>query len=88
MLFRSIRRPPRSTLFPYTTLPIYTDDRFRGRVFSADFGIFALVMSGSIYLAGAAIDFGVPPRAFAVAIGLVMLAPAAAWAIALRRRPE
>jgi hypothetical protein len=44
-------------------------------------------MSGSIYLAGAAIDFGVPPRAFAVAIGLVMLLPAAGWAIALRRRP-
>jgi hypothetical protein len=75
-------------VFSSTLLQIYTEDRFRGRVFSADFGIFALVMSGSIYLAGAAIDFGVPPRAFAVAIGLVMLAPAAAWAIALRRRPE
>ena len=74
-------------VFSSTLLQIYTEDRFRGRVFSADIGICTLVMSASSYLAGAAIDFGVPPRAFAVAIGLVMLVPAAAWAIALRRRP-
>jgi predicted MFS family arabinose efflux permease len=74
-------------VFSSTLLQIYTDDRFRGRVFSADIGICTLVMSASSYLAGAAIDLGVPPRAFAVAIGLVMLVPAAAWALALRRRP-
>jgi hypothetical protein len=74
-------------VFSSTLLQIYTDDRFRGRVFSADIGICTLVMSASSYLAGVAIDFGVPPRAFAVAIGLVMLVPAAAWAIALHRRP-
>ena len=36
-------------------------------------------------VAGLAIDLGVPPRAFAVAVGIVMLIPAAAWTIALRR---
>jgi MFS family permease len=72
-------------VFSSTLLQIYTEDRFRGRVFSADLGICMLVMSASSYLAGVAIDFGVPPRAFAVAIGLVMLVPAAAWAIALHR---
>ena len=72
-------------VFSSTLLQIYTEDRFRGRVFSADFGICMLAISASSYLAGAAIDFGVPPRAFAVAIGLVMLVPAAAWAIALHR---
>ena len=72
-------------VFSSTLLQIYTEDRFRGRVFSAEFGISSLVMSASIYLAGAAIDFGVPPRAFAAAIGLVMLVPAAAWAVALHR---
>src|ERR1035437_2221135 len=72
-------------VFSSTFLQIYTEDRFRGRVFSADLGICMLVMSASSYLAGVAIDFGVPPRAFAVAIGLVMLVPAAAWAIALHR---
>lgn len=72
-------------VFSSTLLQIYTEDRFRGRVFSADVGICMLGMSASSYLAGVAIDFGVPPRAFAVAMGLVMLVPAAAWAVALRR---
>jgi MFS family permease len=72
-------------VFSSTLLQIYTEDRFRGRVFSADFGICTLLMSASSYLAGAALDFGVPPRAFAVAIGLVMLVPAAAWTVTLRR---
>ena len=72
-------------VFSSTLLQIYTEDRFRGRVFSADFGICMLGISASSYLAGVAIDLGVPPRAFAVAIGLVMLIPAAAWAVALHR---
>jgi MFS family permease len=72
-------------VFSSTLLQIYTEDRFRGRVFSADFGICMLGISASSYLAGVAIDFGVSPRAFAVAIGLVMLVPAAAWAVALHR---
>jgi len=72
-------------VFSSTLLQIYTEDRFRGRVCSADFGICTLAISASSYVAGAAIDFGVPPRAFAVAIGLVMLVPATAWAVALRR---
>jgi len=72
-------------VFSSTLLQIYTEDRFRGRVFSADFGICMLGISASSYLAGVAIDFGVPPRTFAVAIGLVMLVPAAAWTLALRR---
>jgi MFS family permease len=75
-------------VFSSTLLQVYTEDRFRGRVFSADLGVCTLVMSASSYLAGAAIDFGVPPRAFAVAIGLVMLVPAAAWALTLQRTPR
>ena len=72
-------------VFSSTLLQTYTEDRFRGRVFSADFGICMLAISVSSYLAGVALDLGVPPRAFAVAIGLVMLIPAAAWAVALHR---
>jgi MFS family permease len=72
-------------VFSSTLLQLYTGDRFRGRVFSADFGICMLGISASSYFAGVALDWGVPPRVFAVGIGLVMLAPAAAWAIALRR---
>jgi MFS family permease len=72
-------------VFSSTLLQIYTEDRFRGRVFSADFGICMLGISASSYLAGVALDWGVSPRAFAIAIGLVMLVPAAAWAVALHR---
>ncbi|MEO8595814.1 MAG: MFS transporter [Candidatus Solibacter sp.] len=72
-------------VFSSTLLQVYTEDRFRGRVFSADFGICMLGISASSYLAGVAIDWGVAPRSFAVGMGLVMLLPAAAWAAALRR---
>ena len=70
-------------VFSSTLLQVYTDDRFRGRVFAADYGICMLTLSASSYLAGAAIDWGVPPRTFAMLIGGVMLIPAAAWAAAL-----
>jgi MFS family permease len=72
-------------VFSSTLLQIYTEDRFRGRVFSADYGLCMLGISASSYLAGVAIDLGVPPRTFAVFIGVTMLIPACAWAIALKR---
>ena len=75
-------------VFSSTLLQVYTEDRFRGRVFSADYGLCMLGISASSYLAGVAIDFGIPPRTFAVAIGLVMFVPAAAWAVALRRTKD
>ena len=54
-------------------MQVYTEDRFRGRVFSADFGLCMLGISASSYLAGLAIDLGVNPRTFAIAaIGVVM----------------
>jgi MFS family permease len=70
-------------VFSSTLLQVYTDDRFRGRVFAADYGICMLTLSASSYLAGAAIDWGVPPRTIAMLIGGAMLIPAAAWATAL-----
>src|SRR5947209_6374013 len=71
-------------VLPTTLLQIYTTDRFRGRVFAADYGLCMLGISASSYLAGLAIDLGVPARAFAVFIGSIMIIPAAAWAMALR----
>jgi MFS family permease len=75
-------------VFSSTLLQIYTEDRFRGRVFSADYGLCMLGISASSYLAGVAIDLGVPARTFAVFIGFTMLVPATAWAIALRRTKQ
>jgi predicted MFS family arabinose efflux permease len=71
-------------VFSTTLLQVCTTDRFRGRVFAADYGICMLAISASSYFAGLAIDLGVPVRAVARAIGCVMLIPAAAWALTLR----
>jgi hypothetical protein len=72
-------------VFSTTLLQLYTTDRFRGRVFAAEFGLCTLGISASSYLAGMAIDWGAPPRTVAMAIGLVMIVPALAWTWALRR---
>jgi Transmembrane secretion effector len=71
-------------VFSTTLLQVCTSDRFRGRVFAADYGLCMLGISASSYLAGVAIDLGVPVRACAFAIGCVMLVPAAAWMAVLR----
>src|SRR5205085_9639590 len=62
-------------VFSTTLLQVYTTDRFRGRVFAADFGLCMLGLSASSYLAGLAIDWGVPARTFAIGLGAVMLVP-------------
>ncbi len=43
-------------VFSTTLLQIYTEDRFRGRVFAAEFGLCMLSISASSYLAGVALD--------------------------------
>jgi MFS family permease len=72
-------------VFSTTLLQVYTTDRFRGRVFAAEFGLCMLGISTSSYLAGLAIDWGIPPRTVATGIGLVMIVPALAWKWALRK---
>lgn len=66
-------------VFSTTLLQLYTGDRFRGRVFAADYGLCMLGMAASSYLAGVAIDLGAPPRTFAMVLGLVMLLPSLVW---------
>jgi hypothetical protein len=58
---------------------IQTEDRFRGRVFSADFASLVLLMALSTHVAGLAADAGAGPRAIATTVGLLALAPAAMW---------
>ena len=43
-----------------------------------------LGISASSYLAGVAIDLGVPARTLALVIGVVMLLPVAAWSLAMK----
>jgi predicted MFS family arabinose efflux permease len=71
-------------VFSTTLLQIHTDDRFRGRVFSADFAFLVVTMSLSSYGAGLMVDWGVGLRALAMATGFVAFIPLAAWASAQR----
>jgi MFS family permease len=71
-------------VFSTTLLQSWTEDRFRGRVFSAEIGLLTLTIAISGYAAGIANDWGVPVRVLAFANGAVSLVPAAAWAVAMR----
>jgi MFS family permease len=71
-------------VYSTTMLQGLTDDRFRGRVFSADFGGLFLVMSAVSYAAGQFVDLGIGIRTLALATGLLGLIPAFAWLAAQR----
>lgn len=71
-------------VFSTTLLHLNTDDRFRGRVFAADFGIAMAVIAISAWTAGQAIDRSVSPRIVASATGAAMLVPTVVWSFALR----
>ena len=73
-------------VFSTTLLQLHTDDRFRGRVFSADLGFSMLTIAAGAYLCGRLLDAGVTARAVATGTGLVMLIPAAMWALAMRAK--
>jgi hypothetical protein len=72
-------------VFSTTLLQLYTTDRYRGRVFAAEYGLCMLGISASSYVAGLAIDWGAPARTVAMAIGVVMIVPVLAWTWALRK---
>jgi MFS family permease len=61
-----------------------TEDRFRGRVFSAEFALSMFTLSLASYAAGLASDAGVGIRTVAIASGIVMLLPGAGWLAAQR----
>ncbi len=67
-----------------TLLQLGTEDRFRGRVFSAELGFCMLAIGVGAYLAGQAIDRGTALPTVALGIGLAGLAGGALWAWGLR----
>src|SRR5271166_6225456 len=75
-------------VFSTTLLQLHTDDRFRGRVFSADLGFSMLTIAAGAYLCGRLLDAGVTARTVATWTGLIMLIPALLWALAMRVRPD
>ena len=73
-------------VFSTTLLQLHTDDRFRGRVFSADLGFSMLTIAAGAYLCGRLLDLGVTARTVATWTGIVMLIPSALWALTMRNR--
>ena len=71
-------------VFSTTLLQLQTEDRFRGRVFSVEFAFSMLAMSTVSSLAGTFYDHGVSVQALAAATGVIVLLPAAVWAMAQR----
>jgi hypothetical protein len=71
-------------VFSTTLLQTHTEDRFRGRVFSADYAFLVVTMSLVSYFAGLFIDLGVSVRTLAALTGVFGIAPAIAWGLALR----
>jgi MFS family permease len=71
-------------VYSTTMLQSMTDDRFRGRVFSAEYGFNTLLLSVVTWSVGSFADTGVRVRTLAMATGFVLLIPAVLWASAQR----
>lgn len=71
-------------VFSTTLLQLNTEDRFRGRVFSAELGLCMLTLAVTAYVTGILVDAGIDPRTVAIATGFVMLVPALLWGWAMR----
>ncbi|MGH9504847.1 MAG: MFS transporter [Terriglobales bacterium] len=67
-------------VFSTTILHFNTEDRFRGRVFSADLGFSMLTIAVGAYVCGIFLDRGVSARMVASVTGLIMIFPALLWA--------
>lgn len=68
-----------------TLLHLNVENRFLGRVFAADMGLFMATASVSTYVMGKILDSGIPPRTGALGLGIAMLGPAVVWLLSLRR---
>ena len=71
-------------VFSTTLLQLHTEDRFRGRVFAADLGLCMLTIALGAFLCGRVMDYGISARTVATWTGIVMLIPAALWALTIR----
>ncbi|HYZ84197.1 MAG TPA: MFS transporter [Bryobacteraceae bacterium] len=72
-------------VYSSTLLQTHTDDRFRGRVFSAEFAMSMLTLSVVSYSAGVLVDEGVSIRMVATLTGAIVIVPAILWSLALQR---
>jgi len=75
-------------VFSTTLLQLQSDDKFRGRVFSADLGLSMFTIAAGAYLAGRFVDWGFAARNVASVSGILMLIPAALWWLSIQRNSE
>lgn len=71
-------------VFSSTLLQIHTDDKFRGRVFSAEFAFLMFTLSLTSYSAGLLLDGHMSARNVAHLTAAAVLVPGLAWAWAQR----
>ncbi len=72
-------------VFSTTLLQLQSEDKYRGRVFAADLGLAMFTIAAGAYVAGRFVDWGFAARHVASGAGMLMLIPAALWALTLRR---
>ncbi|HEY1657099.1 MAG TPA: MFS transporter [Candidatus Sulfotelmatobacter sp.] len=75
-------------VFSTTLIQLHSEDRFRGRVFSADLGLSMFTIAAGAYFCGRFLDAGFAARTVASWTGLVMIIPAALWAVSMRAKKE
>lgn len=75
-------------VFSTTLLQLQSDDKFRGRVFTADLGLCMLTIAAGAYIAGRFVDWGFAARHVASVAGMLMLIPAGLWGLSVRRNAE
>jgi len=63
-----------------TMLQSMTEDRFRGRVFSAEFAFSMFILAAASQVGGYLLDHGMPLRTLAFGTGIMFFIPALAWA--------
>ncbi len=73
-------------VFSTTLLQLHTDDRFRGRVFSADLGFSMFTIAAGAFVCGRFLDWGVSTRTMATCTGMLMVVPTGLWWWSMRVR--
>jgi MFS family permease len=74
-------------VFTTTLLQSHAADRYRGRVFSADFAFLVIGMSSTSYAAGLLIDRSLDVRVVAAGVGCLAAVACAGWAMRIRNWP-
>jgi MFS family permease len=74
-------------VFSTTLLQLHTEDRFRGRVFSADLALASFTFASTAFLSGRFMDLGISARTVSTATGVLMFLPAGLLLWALRSSP-